>query len=233
MANVAKLSTQEVQALLAGSTGQQFLNILRAIESNEVDGEGLAPHTNSAEDLRNFFQSELDCVVTLYAARQLHRKIIIAAGGQAAPQVLARVPEKRGAPGRSGLVEGQFPTDHCKLLKRPLHSKWNKETKSFDIDKRFAKYPQLFCRAGFSTIVKGPNRCGTQTYFYCQCNPQVACCRQCFETVHCGRKRMRKRTHHHDQDHEDQDPDQDSDGQPRQEQEGSVADTSSRAAHLK
>ncbi len=56
---------------------------------------------------------------------------------------------------------------------------------------RYSKYPQLYCRSGFKAIVKGPTRCGQQTYFFCACNPEVACCKLCFETVHCGRPRMR------------------------------------------
>jgi hypothetical protein len=91
---LAVLSTHQVQGLLAASTGEQWLRILSAVRDNEVDGESLSHHMQSPATLALFFRDQLDCAMTPFAASQLHKKLLVGAGGSQA--AIGHPPSVRG-----------------------------------------------------------------------------------------------------------------------------------------
>ena len=78
-ANLARLSTGDVQGLLSESTGSLWLKVLKVFRDSEVDGAILADHVATAGALRTFLREFLECEVNLLVATQLRNKLLLRA----------------------------------------------------------------------------------------------------------------------------------------------------------
>ena len=78
-ANLARLSTGDVQGLLSESTGSLWLKVLKVFRDSEVDGSILADHVATAGALRTFLREVLECEVNLLVATQLRNKLLLRA----------------------------------------------------------------------------------------------------------------------------------------------------------
>ena len=78
-ADLARLSTGDVQGVLAESTGSLWLKVLKVFRDSEVDGASLADHMTTAATLRAFLLDDLECDVNLFVATQLRNKLLLRA----------------------------------------------------------------------------------------------------------------------------------------------------------
>ena len=69
-ANLARLSTGDVQGLLSESTGSLWLKVLKVFRDSEVDGASLADHMTTAATLRAFLLDDLDQL------REIHSRVV-------------------------------------------------------------------------------------------------------------------------------------------------------------
>jgi hypothetical protein len=78
-ADLARLSTGDVQGVLPESTGSLWLKVLKVFRDSKVDGASLADHMTTAATLRAFLLDDLECDVNLFVATQLRNKLLRAA----------------------------------------------------------------------------------------------------------------------------------------------------------
>ena len=72
---VSKLSTRDILDVLSGASGKHWVSTAKAVEDNEVDGESLVKHMDSAKTLQIFFEESLCCPITPFVAQQLLHKL--------------------------------------------------------------------------------------------------------------------------------------------------------------
>jgi hypothetical protein len=96
------LTSIDVQALLAGHTGEAWVRIIKVIRDCEVDGKNLSEHMESPARLAEFFRDELDHVMNAFVAKQLYKTLTEAGEGSSAPP--------GGAGGGAGGAAAAAPT---------------------------------------------------------------------------------------------------------------------------
>jgi putative hemolysin len=69
--SVAALTTQQLQSMLRGKTGEVWLRARQAIEANDVCGAHLVAHMDSAASLGKFFTEKLTSPLTVFVAEEL------------------------------------------------------------------------------------------------------------------------------------------------------------------
>ena len=73
------LTFEDIQALVVGMSGKNWLHVVEAINDNNLDGETLADCMASPQTLAAFFKDELECQIKSITAKQLHRRLCKAA----------------------------------------------------------------------------------------------------------------------------------------------------------
>jgi hypothetical protein len=68
---VAALTTQQLQSMLRGKTGEVWLRARQAIEANDVCGAHLVAHMDTAASLGKFFAEKLTSPLTVFVAEEL------------------------------------------------------------------------------------------------------------------------------------------------------------------
>ena len=81
-ASIASLTCQRVQALIVGKSGKNWMDLLKAIRDNDLDGRQLAPHMDNPASLQEFLKTDWDCNISTGIAKLLHGLICAAAGGR-------------------------------------------------------------------------------------------------------------------------------------------------------
>lgn len=101
--------------------------------------------------------------------------------------LMARAAAASPVPGRVQPREAPFPTNQCKLMRRPDHSKWDPAQQKYIVRPEYPLKLQMICKAGKAGRPgKSIPRCGRRVLTYCACNPAAGCCRECWLTVHRG-----------------------------------------------
>jgi hypothetical protein len=80
LAAIASLTCQRVQTLVVGKSGKNWMDVLKAIRDNDLDGHQLAPHMDSPASLQDFLKADWDCSIPAGIAKVLHGLICAAAG---------------------------------------------------------------------------------------------------------------------------------------------------------
>lgn len=73
------LTFEDIQALIVGRSGKNWLPMLEAVNDNGLDGEALAEYMKTPESLLHMFNQDMNCQVSLFIVKQLHRLICEAA----------------------------------------------------------------------------------------------------------------------------------------------------------
>lgn len=112
------LTFKDVQALVAGLSGKNWLLVLKAINEHNLDGDMLSEYMASPQKITTFFQENCKCQLKPLIAEQLHRRIRKAAkakrcAGQAdqqtdSQQVVGDVDER----GEANLTTGKESESH-------------------------------------------------------------------------------------------------------------------------
>ena len=75
---IARLSCARLQRIVSDKTGRVWTAVRDAVRDNTVTGSHLKQHMGSDDTLRQFFLSDLDCILTPLVASDLYAMLIAA-----------------------------------------------------------------------------------------------------------------------------------------------------------